>query len=130
LFFCFVLWVVTVTCFWNKQPTAVSKERKKGVVCARFQVGRDFGYPLKIYAWWVLSCAEEQVSHGTTVVCNWKAQCTSGMGMVKMSQMLTILATYPVKDNQNNHGSSWRLQPAVRGSIILLLWSFFSSSPL
>jgi hypothetical protein len=56
--FVFVLWVVTVTCFWNKQPTAVSKERKKE------QVGRDFGYPLKRYAWWVLPCAEEeQVSH-------------------------------------------------------------------
>jgi hypothetical protein len=36
----------------------VSKERKKE------QVGRDFGYPLKRYAWWVLPCAEEeQVSH-------------------------------------------------------------------
>jgi hypothetical protein len=31
--------------------------------------------------------------------------------MVKTSQMLTILATYPVKDSRNNHGSSWRLQP-------------------
>jgi hypothetical protein len=52
-----------------KQATHCSEQRKKGVVCAHFQVGRDFGYPLKRYAWWVLSCAEGQVSHETTAVC-------------------------------------------------------------
>jgi len=60
------LWEITVMCFWNKQPTAVSKKKK--ILLLRGKKERKVWCGVPVFRSWLLSSTEDMLGEHFTLL--------------------------------------------------------------